>query len=88
MLDATGKQIGQPASRQGAEGPKVSLAPSGSASAILRTSAAGMGVACEPTSTQIRVYPPDNTASITVTAAYSACGGFRVSTLVGGTAGN
>ena len=88
LLDATGKQIGDPASREGSEGPTVSLAPGGSASAILRTSAAGMGAPCEPTSAQIRVYPPDNTASLAVTAAYSACGGFRVTTLVGGNAGN
>ena len=62
LVDANGKQIGEPAAREGSEGPTVSLPPGASASAILRTSAAGMGAACEPTSTQIRVYPPDNTA--------------------------
>ncbi|MEI7623739.1 MAG: DUF4232 domain-containing protein [Actinomycetes bacterium] len=88
LVDANGKQIGEPAAREGSEGPTVSLPPGASASAILRTSAAGMGAPCEPTSAQIRVYPPDNTASLIVASAYSACGGFRVTTLVAGTAGN
>lgn len=88
LLDAAGKQLGAPASREGNEGPTVTIAPGASASATLHTSAQGTGSACEPTSTQLRVYPPDNTAALTFAAAYSACGGFRVSTLVSGTAGN
>ena len=86
--DASGKQIGQPASREGAEGATVMIQPGGSASATLHTSAAGMGAQCDATSAQLRVYPPDNKASLTFTAAYSACGGFQVTTLVSGTAGN
>lgn len=88
LLDANGKQIGEPASREGTEGATVSIAPGASASTTLHTSAAGMGAQCDPSSSQIRVYPPDNTASLTIAASYSACGGFRVSTLVAGTAGN
>ena len=88
LVDANGKQIGQPASREGTEGATVMIQPGGTASATLHTSAAGMGAQCDPTSVQIRVYPPDNTASLTITAAYSACGGFQVTTLVSGTAGN
>ena len=88
LLDANGKQIGEPASREGSEGATISIAPGASASTTLHTSAAGLGAQCDPTSAQLRVYPPDNTASLTITAAYSACGGFRVSTLVAGTAGN
>lgn len=88
LLDASGKEIGQPAAREGAEGPGLSIAPGASVSATLHTSAPGMGAACEPTSTQMRVYPPDNTTALTFAATYSACGGFRVSTLVAGNAGN
>ena len=88
LLDQNGKQIGQPASREGAEGPTVVLQPGGSASTVLHTSAPGLGPSCDPASAQIRVYPPDNTAALTVTANYTACGGFRVSTLVAGTTGN
>lgn len=88
LVDASGKQIGQPATREGNEGATISVQPGQSFSATLHTSAAGMGSACEPTSTQLRVYPPDNTASLMINAAYSACGGFQVTTLVAGTAGN
>lgn len=55
---------------------------------MLHTSAAGLGPSCEPASAQIRVYPPDNTVALTIAASYTACGGFQVSTLVAGTAGN
>jgi len=88
LLDSAGKQLGQPATREGSEGSLVTLAPGGTASTTLRTSAQGTGAACEPTSTQLRVFPPDNTAALTFSAAYVACGGFRVSTLVAGSAGN
>lgn len=88
LVDSSGKQIGQPASREGTEGPTVLIQPGQSTSATLHTSAAGMGASCDPTSAQVRVYPPDNTASLTITAAYSACGGFQVTTLVSGAAGN
>jgi len=88
LLDSSSKQIGQPASREGTEGPTLTLQPGASASASLHTSTSGMGAACDPTSMQIKVYPPDNTASLTIAATYTACGGFKVSTLVGGTTGN
>jgi len=88
LVDATGKQIGQPASREGSEGATVIIQPGGTASATLHTSAAGMGAQCDSTSAQLRVYPPDNTESLMIAAAYSACGGFRVTTLVSGSAGN
>lgn len=88
LLDSSARQIGQPATREGSEGATVTLAPGGSASATLHTSAAGLGPSCEPVSAQIKVFPPDNTAALTIAAQYTACGGFRVSTLVPGTAGN
>jgi ABC-type transport system substrate-binding protein len=88
LVDASGKQIGQPASREGAEGATVMIQPGGTASATLHTSAAGMGAQCDATSAQLRVYPPDNTESLMIAAAYSACGGFQVTTLVAGSAGN
>jgi hypothetical protein len=88
LVDASGKQIGQPASREGSEGARVMIQPGGTASATLHTSAAGMGAQCDATSTKLRVYPPDNTESLMIAAAYIACGGFRVTTLVAGSAGN
>ncbi|MSZ51615.1 MAG: DUF4232 domain-containing protein [Actinobacteria bacterium] len=88
LLDSSSKQIGQPASRDGNEGPTLTLQPGASASTTLHTSASGMGAACEPASAQIKVYPPDNTASLSIAATYTACGGFKVSTLVAGTTGS
>lgn len=88
LVDQNGTQIGTPAAREGSEGPTITLAPGASASATLHTSAAGLGAPCDPASAQIRVYPPDNTAPLTIASSYTACGGLRVSTLVAGTAGN
>lgn len=88
LLDGSGNQIGEPATREGGEGPTVSLAPGAAASATLHTTNAGIGPSCDPTSTRIKVFPPDQTAELTFEAQYTACGGFTVSTLVAGEAGN
>lgn len=88
LLDASGAQIGNPATREGAEGATVTLPPGGTASAALHTSAAGMGATCTPTANRIRVFPPDNTVAIVASASYTACGTFSVSTLVSGNSGH
>lgn len=87
LVDASGTQLGAPATREGAEGSKVSLPPGGRASATLHTSAPGMGATCTPTSTRIRVFPPDDTSSLEFAAQYSACAGFNVTTIVSGDGG-
>ncbi|MBU6328679.1 MAG: DUF4232 domain-containing protein [Acidobacteria bacterium] len=88
LLDQTETEIGQPASREGAEGGTVTLAANGSASAVLQTANGANGSAtCTPASTFIRVYPPDNTQAIVIRAQYTACGGFSVGTLVPGATG-
>lgn len=84
LLDASGSQLGEAAGREGPAGPSISLAPGEEASAVLHTSSAGIGGACTPTSTRIRVYPPDTTIPLDIPAAYTACGTFQVSTLVAG----
>ena len=87
LLDASGNQIGQPATREGSEGSQVLLQPGGAASATLHTTNAGIGPSCEPTSAKMKVFPPDQTAEIVVSAEYTACGGFTVTTLVPGDQG-
>ena len=87
LLDGSGNQIGQPATRDGGEGAAVSLAPGQAASATLHTTSAGIGPSCDPASTQMKVFPPNQTAEITFAAQYTACGGFSVTTLVAGEAG-
>lgn len=86
LLDASGTQLGQPAGREGAEGPKVTLAPGGTASATLHTSSPGTGT-CTPSSAKLRVFPPDDTTSLDITTQYSACATFSVTTLVAGDGG-
>jgi hypothetical protein len=87
LLDSSGVQIGQPATREGAEGTEVLLQPGGAASATLHTTNQGIGPSCDPPSTQIKVFPPDQTEALTATATFTACGGFTVSTLVAGETG-
>lgn len=89
LLDQNNVQIGQPATREGAEGQTVTLAPNGTASAVLHTTNATGGAGnCTPTSTSVRIYPPDNTEAITIRAEFTACGGFSVATVVAGATGH
>jgi hypothetical protein len=87
LLDGSGNQIGQPATREGSEGAAISLAPGNVASATLHTTNAGIGPSCDPASAQIKVFPPNQTADLVFDASYTACGGFTVTTLVAGDAG-
>lgn len=88
LLDASSTQLGQPASRSGAEGATLTVAPGASVSAILHTANAGQSAdPCVGPSTSVKVYPPDNTQALTFSAAFTACGGFSTSTLVAGSAG-
>ena len=87
VLDGSGAQIGAPATRDGAEGGSVLLPPGAAASATLHTTGEGIGGSCEPTSAQMKVYPPNQTAAITFTASYTVCGGFSVTTMVPGDTG-
>ncbi len=87
MLDASGALIGQPAGREGTEGPTVAIAPGAAASATLHTNAPGTGGTCTAASSRLRLFPPDNTAAIEFAASYTACGQFEVTTLVAGTGG-
>jgi len=88
LLDQNDNQIGQPATREGAEGSVVSLAPNGSASALLHTSnGIGGSGTCTPRASAIRVYPPDNTEAIMVPSEFVACGGMSISTAVSGISG-
>ena len=88
LLDGSGTQLGQPATREGNEGGEVRLAAGGVASATLHTTNQGIGgQACTPPSAQVKVFPPDQTAALTISAQYTACGGFTVTTLAPGDTG-
>jgi ABC-type transport system substrate-binding protein len=88
VLDADGGQLGDPATREGAEGGEVLLQPGGVASSTLHTTNQGIGgQACLPTSAQMKVFPPDQTAELTFPAQFTVCGGFSVTSLVAGDTG-
>ena len=87
VLDGSGTQLGAPATRDGAEGGSVLLQPGGVASATLHTTGEGISGSCEPTSAQMRVFPPNQTEAITFAASYTVCGGFSVTTMVPGDTG-
>ncbi len=87
LLDGSGNQIGEPATREGNEGAAVILKPGESASATLHTTNEGVGPTCSAPAAQIRVFPPNQTQALTLSATYTACGGFSVTTMVAGTNG-
>ncbi|MCK9897604.1 DUF4232 domain-containing protein [Frankia sp. AgB32] len=68
-VDEAGRQVGAAATRTGATGAAVRLAPGGSATATLRTVHPGIQQGCEqPDQTApvaaLRIYPPANTAAL------------------------
>ncbi len=89
LLGPDDAQIGQPATRDGAEGSTVLLAPNGSASSVLRTANSTGGTAnCSPTASAIRIYPPDNANALIIRNSFTACGGMSITTIVSGISGN
>jgi hypothetical protein len=87
LLDGSGKQLGQPATREHPGYAAVVLKTGASASDTIHT--ANQQGTCLPTSKSLRVYPPGNTASVTVPAQITECfNTFSVTPLAAGTGGN
>lgn len=74
-VDAAGNQVGAPADREPAESAEVILVPGESAVApVKQTNAQNYGTGCQVTDTVgLRVYPPNDTASLIVDQAGTAC---------------
>lgn len=74
-VDAAGNQVGAPADREPAESAKVVLSPGESAIApVQQTNAQNYGADCRLTDTVgLRVYPPNDTASLIVDQMGTAC---------------
>lgn len=90
LLDAGGSEIGAPATRDPAATPQqVTLAAGASASAVLHTVNGGIsGAPCRAPSTQVRVYPPDETQALTFAGVVEVCGDvFTVGPVVAGESG-
>jgi len=91
MLDANGKLIGAPATYQRIAYSPVVLAPGKSASDTIHTvnRQTNSATECLPTSTELRIYPPGNTASLVFPGRVTNCDKlFTVTPFGAGTGGN
>ncbi|MFJ4408300.1 MULTISPECIES: DUF4232 domain-containing protein [unclassified Streptomyces] len=87
LLDASGKQIGAPATREHNGYAAVVLRPGGKVSDTIHT--INHQGTCLPTSTSLRIYPPGNKASLVFAGKITNCDNqFSVTPLVAGTGGN
>ncbi|BBA95293.1 hypothetical protein RVR_97 [Actinacidiphila reveromycinica] len=87
MLDANGRQIGQPATRDARTYAAVVLRPGAAASDTIHT--VNHQGTCLPASTKLKVYPPGNTASLTIPGAITDCyNTFAITPLAAGKGGN
>lgn len=87
MLDANGRQIGQPATRRAMTYSPVVLQPGGTASITLHT--ANQEGTCLPTSAKLKMYPPGSRASLKFTGAFTDCNDlFEITPFTGGSTGN
>jgi len=74
LLDTAGGIVGQPATREGSEGPSVRLGPDQRASFILRVgTATRTGCNVPIPSTQVKVYPPDQSGPLQIPFATGSC---------------
>ena len=84
LLNGGGTQIGTPATRAAGSTAAVLLAPGAAAPATLGTQNEGISPApCWATSTSIKVYPPNQLASLTIPGVITVCGGEFTVTPVG-----
>ena len=91
LLNAKGKQIGAPATRQQIAYSPVVLRPGKSASDTIHTAnrQTNSKTECLPTSTKLRIYPPDNKASLVFSGKVTNCDKlFSVTPFGPGTTGN
>lgn len=76
FIDASGHQIGAAVPRSAGSAIVVTLAPDGSAGAVFALHDAYVGSVpdCQPTNvTGLRIYPPDQTASLTLPNPFRVC---------------
>jgi hypothetical protein len=87
LLDANGKQIGQPATRRPLAHSPVVLRPGASASDTIHT--ANQQGTCETPSTRLRIYPPGSRQSLTFPGSITICDGlFEITPFIAGRTGN
>jgi hypothetical protein len=86
LLDVSGNQIGSPATHSAATVAAITLAPGDAAHTVMRTQNPTGGNPCDPVSTSVKVFPPDELDALTVPGALQTCGGdFTITPMVAGT---
>ncbi|MFI1735116.1 DUF4232 domain-containing protein [Streptomyces acidicola] len=73
VLDTTHHQIGAAATRNGGGVSTVTLTPTHSVSAVIRTTNGPIGGPCQATGSYLRVYPPASRTAVLVPAAWKVC---------------
>ena len=87
MLDANGRQIGQPATRRALAYSPVVLEPGGAASATIHT--VNQQGTCLATSVRLKMYPPGSKASLKFPGRITDCDDlFEITPFTGGSTGN
>lgn len=87
MLDASGRQIGAPASREHDGYTPVVLKPGDTASDTIHT--INQQGTCLPTSVRLRIYPPGSKASLVFPGEITNCDDlFAITPLIAGSTGN
>jgi Protein of unknown function (DUF4232) len=87
MLDANGRQIGQPATRHALAYSPVVLKPGEAASATIHT--VNHQGTCLPTSVELKMYPPGSRASMKFAGRITDCGNlFEITPFTAGRTGN
>lgn len=87
LLDADGRQIGQPATRHAMDYSPVVLDPGGSASATIHT--INQQGSCLPTSVKVKIYPPGSRQSLKIAGKITNCDDLlEITPFAAGTSGN
>jgi len=84
LLDASGHQIGTPATRAAGPSGSIVLAPGGVATTTVHTLNAGIAPGgCWAPSTSVKVFPPDELDALTASGSITVCGNtFSVTPMV------
>jgi hypothetical protein len=87
LLDASGNQIGQPATRNGGTIASVRLQPNGSAYSTLHTVNSGIAPGpCLAASVKVKAFPPNELDALTAPGIFTVCGNtFDVTPVASGT---
>ncbi|MFG2987373.1 DUF4232 domain-containing protein [Streptomyces sp. NPDC048258] len=79
VVDARHHQIGTSAIRTGEPVDTVSVFPDDTVTAVLRTNSPAVVPSCRPTSTYVKVYPPNSFQAVQIPYHLRVCGAFEIS---------